>query len=306
MPNKRENSITFNCNLCNQANSLSIEDFDRERPSCRRCSSNVRMRSLIHALSVELFGVSLPLSVFPTVKSIRGLGLSDVPSYAELLTQKFDYHNTSYAGSSHLDITAPPQEEFGKYDFIIASEIFEHVFPPLEKAFRGAFDLLRPNGLLLLTVPYSIDAASIEHYPDMRDLAVAHVGAQTVVVGRNSAGNLEVFENPIFHLGPDGRALEMRRISESDLCKGLIESGFKEVQVCRADYEPFGVIHREGCSLPVVAHKGSFTLGPQSIQEIVEEWAALHKLSREWAGNRWVRFGAKAGLVDLSRLNGNK
>jgi hypothetical protein len=306
VPNSRRANITFNCNVCNQANSLPIERFDRESPTCKRCSSNVRIRSLLHALSIEVFGVSLPLSVVPRVKSLRCLGLSDVHSYAELLTQKFDYRNTSYTDAPRLDITAPPQEELGKYDIVIASEIFEHVYPPVERAFRGAFNLLRPNGLLLMTMPYSIDAASIEHYPNLRDFSITQIGGESVVVARNASGKIQVFENPVFHLGRDGPALEMREISESDMREGLVKAGFGEVRICREDYEPFGILHREGWSLPVIARKGSFILRQESIREMAEEWAALHKLSREWAGNRWVRFGAKAGLVDLSSLERQK
>jgi hypothetical protein len=297
-----QGSVAFSCNLCNHVNRLAPEAFDRESPTCAQCRSNVRVRSLLRALSMELFGANLPLSVFPRLKSLRGLGLSDKPAYAAQLADTFDYRNTSYAGGAHLDITDPPAGEFGRYDFVIASEIFEHVRPPLDAAFRNAFNMLGTNGLLLLTVPYSIDAASLEHYPDLKDFGLAQVGGGTVVVGRDAAGKLQAFDNPVFHLGKDGPALEMREISESELKDSLTRAGFNEIRIYSDDYAPFGVIHRESWSLPVVARKGAFALRPESTREIVEQWAALDELCRVWAANRWVQMGSRAGVIDLSVL----
>ena len=68
--------------------------FAIEPASCA-CGSNVRVRALIHLLSVELFGHSIVLADFPVMKSIRGLGMTDKACYADVLASKFDYKNNT-------------------------------------------------------------------------------------------------------------------------------------------------------------------------------------------------------------------
>src|SRR5437764_1428180 len=92
----------FICNLCGGANRRA-GGFEREQPSCSKCGSNVRMRALLRALSLELFGVPLTLPQFPRVKSLRGLGTSDSAKYADALAAKLDYRNTYYDREPRLD-----------------------------------------------------------------------------------------------------------------------------------------------------------------------------------------------------------
>ena len=54
--------VSFTCNICGAYNQ--VENFATEPASCG-CGSNVRLRALIHLLSMELFGQSLPLVEFP-------------------------------------------------------------------------------------------------------------------------------------------------------------------------------------------------------------------------------------------------
>src|SRR5262249_31778355 len=146
--------------------------FDREKPSCSSCGSNVRTRGLIHTLSMELFGASMPLPDFPRIKSLRGMGTSDSYQYAGRLAEKFDYRNTFYDRAPRFDILHPAQEEYGKYDFVISSEVFEHVAAPAEAAFHNVCRLLKPAGFLLLTVPYSTEGTTVEHFPDLHQFGL--------------------------------------------------------------------------------------------------------------------------------------
>src|SRR6202050_79605 len=125
----------FICNVCCARNRLPEQAFEREAPSCEACGSSVRVRSLLHALSNELLGVSLALPDFPRVRSLRGLGLSDGAAYAERLREKLDYRNTFYDREPRLDLLNPPAGDLGRYDFLLASEIFEHVPPPVGDGF---------------------------------------------------------------------------------------------------------------------------------------------------------------------------
>src|ERR1039458_3052445 len=85
--------VCFTCNICGAYNE--VERFASEPATCA-CGSNVRLRALIHLLSLELFGRSLPLHGFPQMKAIRGLGMRDKDCYNGLLAEKFDYTNTFY------------------------------------------------------------------------------------------------------------------------------------------------------------------------------------------------------------------
>ena len=149
----------FVCNVCGSPNRAPAGGFDRERPTCTACGSNVRMRGLLHALSQELFGANLTLPEFPRVKSLRGLGLSDSVQYADTLAARLDYRNTFFHREPHFDITKVSEAEYGRYDFVLASEVFEHVPPPAEHAFTNGFRLLRDGGVLVFTVPDQPDEA---------------------------------------------------------------------------------------------------------------------------------------------------
>ncbi len=260
------------------------------------------MRGLVRALSMELFGANLALPDFPRVKSLRGLGIGDSRQYADRLADRFDYHNTFYTREPRFDITDPPATEPGSYDFIVSSEVFEHVVPPVEKAFHNAFRLLKPHGVLLLTVPYSLAPATAEHFPALLEFGLAQVGGRVVLVNRTDAGQMEVYENLVFHFGSTGPALEMREFSESDLRAGLTEAGFPDVGIYSDDDVQSGIINSESWSLPIAARKGDFAFNRNAARDLVEQWAALRKQCREWGGAWWVRLGAKLGLVDLKPL----
>src|SRR5438552_4142478 len=96
----------FLCNICCARNNWDRSvPLDRDVPSCSSCNSNVRFRWTVHALSVALFGRSLPLPEFPIDKRIKGIGLSDESIYADLLARKLDYTNTFYDVDPRFDVT---------------------------------------------------------------------------------------------------------------------------------------------------------------------------------------------------------
>jgi hypothetical protein len=75
-------TLDFVCNVCGHQNlAVPLEQVqNREYQSCGHCKSSLRMRSVIHALSMELFGKSLVLPEFPDDKTVSGLGMSDCVS----------------------------------------------------------------------------------------------------------------------------------------------------------------------------------------------------------------------------------
>jgi len=155
-----ESQIIFTCNVCGARNQ--VAEFATEPASCA-CGSNVRVRALLHLLSMELFSRSLTAIDFPKLKSIRGLGMTDKPGYAAILAEKFDYTNTFYDRTPRFDFTEPHAGLYGTYDFILSADVLEHVAPPVARAFENARKLLRPGGTLAtFCCSHHVDAATFQ------------------------------------------------------------------------------------------------------------------------------------------------
>ena len=280
---------SFTCNICGAAG---------EEAKCASCGSAPRDRDIARVLSMELFGTLLTLPEFPRIQGIRGLGASDSPIYAGPLAQKLDYRNTYYDREPRLDIAHPPADEFGKYDFVIASEVFEHVLPPVEAAFESAFRLLKPDGVLVLTTPYSLEASTAEHFPELYEFGLAQAGERLVLVNRTRAGEIQVFENPVFHQGCSGeKELEAREFSESALRALIAGAGFPSMRIYSEDCPEFGIARPENWSLPMAARKGQFTLGPGAVREVMEHWRGLNREVARLGRSYWFRAGRKLGLI---------
>src|SRR3712207_3511284 len=83
--------VKFQCNICSTRSMAPIGSLTREEPTCQGCGSTVRMRTVIHVLSEELFGRSLALADFPHRPDYSGIGLSDWEVYARRLAEKLSY-----------------------------------------------------------------------------------------------------------------------------------------------------------------------------------------------------------------------
>jgi SAM-dependent methyltransferase len=225
----------FNCNICGAA--CAAETLDRECSTCQECGSNVRLRWIVHALSVELFGQSIRLADFRVRKDVRGIGMSDPVRIAEPLANLFDYKNTCLHREPHLDIMDPPAME--PLDFIITSEVFEHVRPPVQLAFNNLRRLLKPGGFVIFTTPWGGDGDTAEHFPNLYDWRLVRLSSGYVVLNRTTEGKLETFDDLVFHGGP-GSVLEMRIFSKKGLLANCAASGFTRVTFAE-DYAEFGI-----------------------------------------------------------------
>jgi SAM-dependent methyltransferase len=138
------------------------------------------------------------------------------------------YTNTFYHQAPSFDVTSFDPRDQGRYDFIVTSEVMEHVPVPLERSFETLFRMLKPDALLLMTTPYTLHGKTAEHFPELHEYALAAPGDRTVLVNRRRDGSLEVFENLVFH-GGDGSTLEMRVFTEPSLRALLQQAGFGSV-----------------------------------------------------------------------------
>ncbi len=246
--------LTFTCNVCAALVEAVRDEIDRERPSCERCGSSVRYRSVVHVLSTALFGESIPLPSFPVRPDISGVGLSDWLGYAEPLAEKLSYRNTYYHAEPRLDVTDIPRELCATLDFVICSDVLEHVAPPPAPAFRSLFELLKPGGIVVLTVPYGPEGDVIEHFPDLGEYDVLEFRGRSILVNLTKQGEWQVFEQPVFH-GGVGATLEMRVFSRRSLFDFLEDAGFvAAVEYCD-DYEPYGILWPKRWSAPFLAQR---------------------------------------------------
>ncbi len=253
--NHRPGTLTFQCNICSATDVIHLPGLTREGISCARCRSSARTRAIVRAVSVELFGKNLPLPDFPTRKDLRGLGTSDSEHYAVPLAQKFDYQNTYLHREPFLDLSArTPVSLIDSNDFVISSEVFEHIPPPVSRAFENVWKMLKPGGVLVLTVPYSTQAETVEHFPELNEFSIVEKDGSFVLRNKTKAGVVQEFNDLVFHEGP-GSTLEMRVFAENALIQHLKDTGFADIKVHRTADLVHGIWWPEPWSLPISARK---------------------------------------------------
>jgi SAM-dependent methyltransferase len=246
-------TLVFACNLCSARSALPVDELQREGGRCGACGAIMRYRAVIHHLSVGLFGESLAADDFPRdAARLAGIGMSDPDQYADLLARRFRYTNTFYHAEPKLDIRSPEARHVGAYDFVVSSDVFEHVDPPVAPAFRNLRRMLKPRGLLVLTVPFVTWGETVEHFPELHHYAIEDRRGKPVLVNRTADGRTQEFTDLVFHGGP-GHTLEMRVFSEAGLRHDLEEAGFTRIEFHREPCFARGIYWAEPWSVPVTA-----------------------------------------------------
>jgi hypothetical protein len=144
--------FTFQCNVCGSAQTLASKDeLERENPTCDTCGSTVRFRWIVHALSTELFGCSICLTDFPMAQKVVGIGMSEWNRITDLLEERLSFKNTFYHTEPKFDILLTDLQSKPIYDFIISSEVFEHVPPPVQFALLFSSLLIICHDYYILT-----------------------------------------------------------------------------------------------------------------------------------------------------------
>ena len=208
------------------------------------------------------------------IRSWAAIGMSDVEDFAAPLARKFSYTNTFYHKPPLFDVTKPDPSLDGKFDFIISSEVLEHVPDPVAPAFDTLYRMLKPSGVLFLTLPYSLAETTVEHFPDLHDFAVTSLRDQWVLVNRTRDGRLQTYDNLVFHGGP-GSTLEMRVFSEAAIRKLLKDAGFESIRIAGESYPEFGILPDDPWSLPIAARKGDPIFQAGAWKELASESASV-------------------------------
>ncbi|MBC8207165.1 MAG: hypothetical protein H8E68_08470 [Kiritimatiellaeota bacterium] len=230
---QRNNISNAICPVCGTFYLLDLTKPSREEKLCPGCGASGRAQAIAHYLSEILATSGTPLIEHPKETSKKIIGLSDSPVYARILNEKYDYINSFYHREPFLDITSPPDEYREAFDILISTEVFEHVFGPSIKAFQGAFNILKPNGNLILTVPFINKGKSIEHYREDLTNCIARkrlISRKWVADLEYSNGDKETDKDPKFHGGP-GQTLEVRLFNRSRLINELRSTGFTDIVV---------------------------------------------------------------------------
>jgi len=278
--------VTFTCNLCGARNTVDVMVTE---PSTCACGSNVRLRSLIHLLSLEIFGESLILKDFPRMKSIRGFGMTDKDCLAPL-AEKFDYTNTHYDREPRLDITQPHPELAGQFDFLLSADVLEHIAGPVAPAMEEMCRLLKPNGFAGITIFCNPQDQMREHFPNLHDYRLVSLGGRMVLVNRRADGTLEAHDNLIFH-GGTGSTLEIREFGVTALRDQLLSAGFKDVLLLTEEVPEIGIVIDHDLSQPLLARKEPYALGPESRAELVRMWRKSDEQLRLARDSRWLKLG---------------
>ena len=246
-------AIPYRCNLCGTANRGTLAQLAREIPSCAHCGSTVRFRAMAYLVTREVIGRPAVLTELTPHPAITGIGLTDADAYARPLAAAFAYENTWFHTEPRVDITQIDASREGRYDFVISSDVFEHVLPPVDRAFVNVRRMLKPNGKFIFTVPFNLEAQTAEHYPDLHDWSMAEVDGTWTLDNVTADGRAQRFTDLVFHGGP-GSTLEMRLFSLDALKHEFAAAGFSRIRIAAEPWLPFGIHWPEPWSVPLVAY----------------------------------------------------
>ncbi|MEN4917352.1 class I SAM-dependent methyltransferase [Achromobacter spanius] len=197
--------------------------------------------------------------ISPPRPDIVGIGMSCWDGYANRLAHKIKYINTFYHQEPFLDITNIDRKMVASLDFVVSTDVFEHVAPPISTAFTNARRLLKKDGVFIISVPFDrpgeANAETREWFPNLHDWRLEELDGKWVLHNITRQGEHEKFEDLCFHGGP-GTTLEMRLFSEASLIRELIAAGFNDITIYSQPHLDLGIHWPNGCSIPIAARVG--------------------------------------------------
>ena len=226
--NKR---ICFVCCACFRPTFAIKTKSGREALNCYWCKSTSRERAIFFQIHKQYF----LKKVRHPFRNLKILGVSDGYLTSTILKKiyKNRYTNFHYHMDPKLDITNVTIDLKSSSDIVSCSEVLEHVEPPIQKAFNGLYQLLKPDGVLILSVPHTdLNGKHVEHFPVMSESHISTRESGFVLKGISSDGKVLEFEGLTFH-GGVGATLEYRIFSQQSLLEYLGLSGFRSFKINR-------------------------------------------------------------------------
>ena len=92
---------------------------------------------------------------------------------------------------------------------------------------------------MIFTVPFTLEAETIEHFPELHDYRLLETPEGRRLENRTTDGRRQVYHKLVFHGGP-GSTLEMRVFSRASLEREFAQAGFSRMRIadeCRAGPE---------------------------------------------------------------------
>ncbi len=222
---------TFFCSACFRPSYALKESIGRESFNCHWCKATSRER----AIFLQIHKHYILKKLENPFRDLKILGVSDGYLTSSILSKVYGkkYTNFHYHLEPRLDITDVSSDLYGTADIVTCSEVLEHVEPPIEKAFEGLNQLLKLDGVLVLSVPHTDNLGEhIEHFPVMKKSEVTIQAGVPVLKGEGADGQSLEFVDLVFH-GGIGATLEYRIFSQASLLKYLKLSGFESFKIIR-------------------------------------------------------------------------
>lgn len=140
------------CAICGAAQKS--KPISTEEIGCESCGSTWRAQEICRAVLTSLaYSEQIDIRAINSDMSRVGLGISDDWRLARALSPLFAYTNSFLHQFPVVDICSPPQEAIGKFEFISCSDVLEHTPPPRIAALVGLYQMLKPTGFAVISVP---------------------------------------------------------------------------------------------------------------------------------------------------------
>lgn len=210
------------CSICGYrslANPKSIEDI-----SCKICKCTCRAQVICRAVLTGL-GYPTDSNIQRIEKDLSrvGLGISDDSMIVGALSPLFAYTNSYLHKFPIVDLCSPPLECIGHFEFITCSDVLEHTPPPRMTPLAGLFQMLKPGGFAVISVPIRRGFEFKEFYPNLTNWLIEN-GCLNWTDGD---GHRYIDQKPEFH-GGEGLTLAFRQWTEKKLVEDLHAVGFSE------------------------------------------------------------------------------
>lgn len=153
----------------------------------------------------------------------HGLGISDNPEMARFFRRCFNYSNSELDVAPIVDLLHPPSSTNGLYDFVICSDVLEHVPPPAERALSSLAGFLRPGGVAMVSVPIR-DEGTDEYYPGIERWQLQ----EGQLVWTDSDGIQHIDPDPEIH-GGDGLTIAFRTWGAEAFENAILANGFSSI-----------------------------------------------------------------------------